>query len=76
MLLVKYPTAEMAVKSRAAFLKHYLPDADEKGMVLLENNKWAAINIDEKLLAIVLEADSRRLAEQLLGNVSMTLSTP
>lgn len=69
MLLVKYPTAEMAVKSRVAFLKHYLPDADKKGMVLLENNKWAAININEKLLAIVLEADSRRLAEQLLDNV-------
>lgn len=69
MLLVKYPTAEMAVKSRAAFLKHYLPDADKKGMVLLENNKWAAININQKLLAIVLEADSRRLAEQLLDNV-------
>ena len=69
MLLVKYPTAEMAVKSWAAFLKHYLPDADKKGMELLENNKWAAININEKLLAIVLEADSRRLAEQLLDNV-------
>ena len=69
MLLVKYPTAEMAVKSRAAFLKHYLSDADKKGMGLLENNKWAAININKKLLVIVLEADSRRLAEQLLDNV-------
>jgi hypothetical protein len=67
MLLVKYPTAEMAVKARAAFLRHYLPDADKKGMGLLENNKWAAVNINEKLLVIVLEADSRRLAEQLLG---------
>jgi hypothetical protein len=69
MLLVEYPTAEMAVKSWTAFLKHYLPDADKKGMGLLENNKWAAINISERLLAIVLEADSRRLAEQLLVNV-------
>jgi hypothetical protein len=69
MLLVKYPTVEMAEKSWAAFLKHYLPDANKKGMALLENNKWAAININERLLAIVLEADSRRLAEQLLDNV-------
>ena len=69
MLLVKYPTAGIAAKSWAAFLKHYLPDADKKGMALLENNKWAAIHINEKLLAIVLEADSRRLAEQLLDNV-------
>jgi hypothetical protein len=38
-------------------------------MVLLENNKWAAININGKLLAIVLEADSRQLAEQLLDDV-------
>ena len=69
MLLVKYPTVEMAVKSHANFLKYYLPDADIRGVVLLENNKWTAINVDEKLLAIVLEADSRQLAEQLLDNV-------
>jgi hypothetical protein len=71
MLLVIYPTAEMAAKSWVAFLRHYLPDADKKGMGLLENNKWAAIDMNGKLLAIVLEADSRRLAEQLLGQMNI-----
>ena len=66
LLLVKYPTRERAHRSRAAFLKYYLPDADKKGAALLENGKWAAVRGKGYLLAIVLEADSRTFAERLL----------
>jgi hypothetical protein len=69
MLLVKYPTVEKAGRSQARFLKHYLADADPDGTALLENGKWAAINRREDLLAIVLEADNRRLAIRLLRDV-------
>ena len=76
LLLVKYPTPEKASQSRDAFLTHYLPDADKKGAALLENGKWAAVKIKGHLLAIVLEADSRQLAEQLLEELSKTNLTP
>jgi hypothetical protein len=69
LLLVKYPTPEKAGQSRAAFIKHYLPDADKMGAALLENGKWAAINQKGDLLAIVLEADSREFAEHLLEGI-------
>lgn len=70
LLLVNYPAPEKADHSRAVFLKHYLPDADKQGAALLENGKWAAVNGKGSLLAIVLEADSRQFAEQLLAEVS------
>jgi hypothetical protein len=70
LLLVKYPTGEKAGQSRAAFLKHYLPDADKQGAALLENGKWAAVKTTGYLLTIVLEADNRQFAEQLLEEVS------
>jgi hypothetical protein len=66
LLLVKYPTSEKAGQSWAAFLKHYLPDANKLGAALLENGKWAAIIQKGDLLAIVLEADSKEFAEHLL----------
>ena len=70
LLLVNYPTPEKADQSRTAFLKHYLPDADKQGAALLENGKWAAVRGKGNLLAVVLEADSRQFAEQLLAEVS------
>ena len=70
LLLVKYPTSEKAHQSRAAFLKHYLPDADRQGAALLENGKWAAVKEKGYLLAIVLEAVSRRFADHLLEEIS------
>jgi hypothetical protein len=69
LLLVAYADPDIAANSRANFLKHYLPDADPSGAALLENGKWAAIRKKDRLVAIVLEADSRGLAEQILSNV-------
>ncbi len=69
LLLVVYPESKNATKSRARFLADYLPDADPSGATLLENGKWAAVKKKDRLVAIVLEADSRELAEHLLRNV-------
>jgi len=69
LLLVVYPESNNATKSRALFLKHYLSDADPSGAALLENGKWTAVKKRDRLVAIVLEADSRELAEHLLKNI-------
>ena len=76
LLLIKYPTTEKADQSRAAFLKLYLPDADKKGAALLENGKWAAVNRKGHLLAIVLEADTMKLAGQVFEGIQRTSSQP
>ncbi len=68
-LLVSYPEPDAATKAYNSFLKNYLSDADKDGMAKLENNKWCAAKVKDRLLAIVLEADSRQLADKLLKAV-------
>jgi hypothetical protein len=69
LMLVQYTKSRKAEESRGRFLKFYLPDADRSGMALMENGKWAAVRGRNQLLAVVLEADSRKLAENLLRKV-------
>ncbi len=69
LLLAAYPNAKSARLAAARFLKHYLPDADQAGFAFLENGKWAAWRQQGNLAAIVLEADSRAVANQLLTGV-------
>jgi len=69
MLLVMYPAVEKGSKALKSFLKHYLPDADARGMALLENGKWTAVSLKDKLLAVVLDAASRQLAETLIEEI-------
>jgi len=66
LLLISYTNLKMAKKSLNGFLRHYLPDADKTGYAEIENGKFAAIFLKDKLLAIILESDSRQLAERLL----------
>jgi hypothetical protein len=69
LLIVAYPDSQTAEKALSGFLRHYLPDADRSGTALLENGKWAAALTIGQMLAIVLEADTRSLAENLLQSV-------
>jgi hypothetical protein len=66
LLIIQYPDEESAKRSHAAFLRHYLPDAEPSGMALLEDKKWCGVRLKGKRLAVVLEADHRDLAESLL----------
>ena len=68
-LMVIYPEPDAAARAYITFLKHYLGDADKNGMAMLENNKWCAAEVRDRLLMIVLEADSRQLADGLLEAV-------
>jgi hypothetical protein len=67
LLLISYTNLKVAKKSLKGFLKHYLPDADKTGFAKIENGKFAAAFLKDKLLTIVLESDSRRLAQRLLA---------
>ena len=67
LLLISYTNLKVAKKSLNAFSKHYLPDADKTGFAEIEDGKFAAAFLKGKLLTIILESDSRRLAEKLLA---------
>jgi hypothetical protein len=69
LLLVEYLDPKLAARSLTLFLKYYLPDANQTGSALLEDGKWAAVRQKGHLLAIVLESESRDVAEGLLTRV-------
>jgi hypothetical protein len=71
MLLIAYPGPAAAAGAHANFKRHYLADAAKNGVALLENRKWSALAVKGRLLLIVLEADSRPLAENLLETVDL-----
>jgi hypothetical protein len=71
-LLVSYPRVNAATRACADFNRYYLEEADKNGLVLLENQKWSASKIKGRLVVIVLESDSRQLAEILLETVDLT----
>jgi hypothetical protein len=66
LLIISYPDKKAAEKARDLFLKHYLSDADKKGVAKLEDGKWAAASLKNRLMIIVLESESRQMAENLL----------
>jgi hypothetical protein len=68
-LLVNYPETDAAAIAYTSFLKNYLGDADKDGLAMLENGKWCAAEVNDRLLMIVLEADSRQLVDGLLKAV-------
>ena len=67
LLLISYPNLKVAKKSLMDFSKHYLPEADQSGFAQIENGKFAAAFRKDKLLTIILESDSRQLAERVLA---------
>ena len=69
LLLVLYPNVDKAAEAHKAFLGHYLPEAESMGAVLLEDGKWSAAGLKNKFITVVLEADTRPLAENLLREV-------
>jgi hypothetical protein len=68
-MVCSFSPLERASLAHKDFLTHYLPDADGKGFALLENKKWSAVSLMGELLTIVLEAESRSLAEELLEEI-------
>lgn len=73
LLLVFYPNVAKAAEAHKTLLRHYLPEAESTGAVLLEDGKWSATGLKNKFLTVVLEADTRPLAENLLREVLETL---
>ena len=74
LLLISYPKAQTARNALAGFRKHYLPDADSEGLARLEDGKWAVVALVDHLLTIVLEADDRRLAKNLIRETGQQAS--
>jgi hypothetical protein len=73
LLLILYPGEGEAAAGYAGFMRHYLPENETMCPALLENGKWSGAEFKGNLLSIVLDAHSRKFAEELLDN---TMKTP
>lgn len=72
LLVIRYTSEGESVKAYTSFVKHYLPEADVKGLTMLENGKWSGAVVEGKLLAAIFDAHSRELAEELLREIMVT----
>jgi hypothetical protein len=73
LLILEYPDSERAKSAHAAFLTHYIPDANVSGVALVEEDTWCAARVHGKFIAIVLECRDPDLARELLGEVGTKL---
>lgn len=73
LLLVSYPNEQKAAEAYKSLLHNYLPEAKSTKAVLLEDGQWSAAGVNDRFLTVVLEADTRPLAENLLREVLETL---
>jgi hypothetical protein len=58
LLLIEYPGPDQADSAYSNFLKLYMPDAKEAGIVKTENNKWTACVRHTAFVAVVFDAPS------------------
>ena len=73
LLLILYPDEKKSMKAHTRLLKHYLPEVNKNAeMVMLENRKWSGTKVKGKLLAAIFDANSQRLAEELLREIIKT----
>ena len=66
LLLAIYPSLDKAVEAHTNLLRNYIPDSDSKGIARLENGKWSASKLKNRIIVFVLEADTRSFAESLV----------
>ncbi|MFC1822050.1 DUF6599 family protein [Thermodesulfobacteriota bacterium] len=69
LLLALYPSLDKAIESHGNLLRSYMPDSGSKGIARLENGKWSASRLKNRIIVFVLEADSRSFAEGLVREV-------
>jgi hypothetical protein len=75
LLLVLYPDEKKSMKANTRLLRHYLPEANETGeLVMLENKKWSGTKVKGRLLAAIFDANSQGIAEKLLREIIITFN--
>ncbi len=66
LLLIRYPSVNLATDAYHNFMKTYLPDAGEKNLVQTEDHKWTMTRQKGEIVTIVFGAPSPNDAEELV----------
>ncbi len=71
LLIVSYKDKSAASSAFDSFKQHYIPDADDSGSAMLENNKWTKSIKNEKFLCIVFDAPDKKAAEEIVSKIEL-----
>ena len=76
LLLIRYPSPELAQQGISLFKARYLPEADASGIAQLENGEWAAATATGAYVTVVLESNRKKLLSELLHQTQGSIETP
>jgi hypothetical protein len=68
-LLVRYTGADKANDAYESFIKTYMPEAEDSGILRTENGKWTAARLKEELLIIVFDSQDESHAKRMIQSV-------
>lgn len=66
LLAVRYADSTRAKQSYDLFMNVFMPEAREKGAILMENNKWTVGVVKSKFVLIIFDAPSEEFAQQIV----------
>ncbi len=69
LLVVHYPDASKASQAFQNFLKIYMPDAKEMGLIKTEDGKWTAARLKQDILVVLFNGPSANYAKGVLEQV-------
>jgi len=73
LLLIRYPTADLAERALQSFKKSFMPEAEGKGVLQTEDQKWTMARRQEKFVCIVFGAPQKKDAEKLIRGTEAKL---
>lgn len=71
LLVVRYPDEDGSVAAYRSFVKAYMPEAQNTGILKTEDGKWVAVKRCGQYLLAVFEAPTRERASELMAAVKM-----
>ncbi|MCP4723941.1 MAG: hypothetical protein GY863_02835 [bacterium] len=69
-LMVKYTTDGEASAAYDSFLRSYMPDAEDTGMIKTESGNWTSVKTNGNIISIVFEAPGEERANELQSQIT------
>jgi hypothetical protein len=72
LLIVRYADEQKALAAYRSFIANFMPEANETGYIQTENQKWTQAQVIRDTVAVVFDAPSGDMAQQMLSGIKTT----
>ncbi len=76
LLVIQYPTSDLAQKGYDGFINGYLPEAKTTGVASVDESNWVAVEHHDHYVVVVFDAVSESAAMDLLNKAKIQLGIP